>query len=1021
MGNLKIGSRLIISFILIGLVPFAVIGAISLFKSQDSLEKASFNQLLGVREIKKRQIENFFTERKGDMGVLTETVSTLRREANQKLSAVRDIKKTLITNYFTTIQGQITTFAESKTVVDAMRSFTVAFEDYQLDMDVEDEQVEQYRVELADYYKNHFGAEYKKQNGIDFDVEAALSKLSLPAVFAQHKYITQNENPLGEKHKLDANYDGSSYAFEHDAIHPIISHYLEKFSFYDIFLIEPITGHIVYSVYKELDFGTSLETGPWAQSGLAEAYKKAKSIGKGEFAFVDYKLYSPSYDAPAGFIASPIFVDNDMIGILAFQMPLDKITEIMSDRAGLGQTGETLLIGPEYNMRSDTYLDKENRSVVASFRKPENGKIETADVKEVFERSKTGVHYVLDYRKKPTISAFTPLKIGDVTWALVAKIDISEAFVPVDEEGIPFFEKYVKEYGYYDLFLIDQTGFVFYSAAKEADYQTNMVNGKYAGSGLGELTRKVMETKTFGLADFAPYAPSNNEPAAFIAQPVVEKEQIQVVVALQLSLAALNGIMQQRDGMGETGETYLIGQDKLMRSDSFLDPKGHSVKASFANPKTGSVDTKGAREAIAGKHGEEIIIDYNGNPVLSAYTSVDIGDGTKWGLLAEVDESEAFAAITDLEKLMIVVALVGALAISTSGYFIAKSISTPINMMTARMTSLAEGEKESDIPGAERSDEIGDMADAVVVFKDNMIKADKLAEEQRLEQEAKQKRAETIDELLHIFDEESTEALGIVASAAHEMSASANAMSEIAKNTSQQAGMASAATEQTSANVQSVATATEELAASANEINRQITQSTEIGVAAVDQAAQTNEMIQGLSDSVSSIGEVVDLITSIAEQTNLLALNATIEAARAGDAGKGFAVVAGEVKNLADQTGKATDEISKQIGLVQDRTGEAVTAIQDITGVIEQISEVSASIAAAMEEQEAATGEITRSVQEASDGTREVAENVSHVNEGATETEKSSGEVSVAAEDVSKQTEDLKEKVHTFLQNIRVA
>ena len=174
-----------------------------------------------------------------------------------------------------------------------------------------------------------------------------------------------------------------------------------------------------------------------------------------------------------------------------------------------------------------------------------------------------------------------------------------------------------------------------------------MMTGAYAKSNLGTLVKQVISTRSFGLADFAPYAPSNNEPAAFIAQPIVHGNTIEVIVALQLSLQSINAIMQQRQGMGETGETYLVGKDKLMRSDSFLDPTHHSVQASFAHPQKGSVNTEAANEALSGTNGRKIILDYNGNPVLSSYVPLKVGN-TTWALIAEIDKAEAFAAVTTI-------------------------------------------------------------------------------------------------------------------------------------------------------------------------------------------------------------------------------------------------------------------------------------------------------------------------------------------------------------------------------------
>ena len=222
----------------------------------------------------------------------------------------------------------------------------------------------------------------------------------------------------------------------------------------------------------------------------------------------------------------------------------------------------------------------------ASFANPGKGSVDTEAAREALA-GKSGDKVISDYNGNPVLSVFSPVNIKGLHWAIICEMDVAEAFSPVDENGEAFFNKYQQMYGYYDLFLINPNGYCFFTAAKEADYQTNLVDGKYSNSNLGELVRDVLKTKQYGMGDFAPYAPSNNEPCAFVAQPVVHDGKVELVVALQLSLEAINNIMQQRDGMGETGETYLIGSDKLMRSDSFLDPANHSVKASFANPGKG--------------------------------------------------------------------------------------------------------------------------------------------------------------------------------------------------------------------------------------------------------------------------------------------------------------------------------------------------------------------------------------------------------------------------------------------------
>ncbi len=1015
--RLKIGPKLIAAFLVIGIVPFAVIGLLAVNKSSDALNSAAFDRLESVRAIKKAQMESFFAERQSDMGVLVETVSTLRQEAFAKLTAVREIKKNAIESYFQHINDQVITFSENGMIVDAMRTFAHTAATFRDDNAMDPARIKAMRESLAEYYTGDFATEYVKQNGVNPPTDKWLAQLSDDAVALQHEYIRLNKNPLGSKHILDAGADPSRYSAYHKKVHPTIRNYLEKFGYYDIFLVEPTNGTIVYSVFKELDFGTSLISGPWSKTNFADAFKRARALKEpGTVALVDYKLYTPSYDAPAGFIASPIFENGQMTGVLVFQMPLDKITSIMGERAGLGKTGETYLVGPDQLMRSDSYLDPKYHTVTASFRDPSKGAVLTEASKAALA-GKSGADIVLDYNNNPVLSSYTPVKVGALSWGLLAEIDVAEAFVPIDASGKDYFAKYIEKYGYYDLFLMNPNGYVFYSATHEADYQTNMVNGPYKDSGLGKLTRDVLASKKYGVADFAPYGPSNNDPAGFIAQPVISKGKTELIVALQLSLDSINHIMQQREGMGQSGESYLVGPDKLMRSDSFLDQVNHTVKASFANPKKGSVNSVASNKALAGETGSEIVIDYNGNPVLSAYTQVQVGEAT-WALMAEIDESEAFAPIRELQLMMLVFAAVGILAIAGCGFLMARSLSGPIKKMTDAMGALAGKNLEVEIPGTERRDEIGEMANAVQVFKENMIRAEDLAEKEQLENQARHKRAETIDQLLNTFKGEVNEALSVVLSASTELEASSQSMSTTAEQTSHQASAVAAAANQAAANVATVASAAEELGASGNEISRQISESETITKTARSEGSSANDMIQGLSRSVNKIGDVVSLINDIAEQTNLLALNATIEAARAGDAGKGFAVVASEVKNLANQTAKATEEITGQVTEIQQVTERSVAAIGNVSDVIEKMGIISSSISAAVEQQGSAVQEIVMNVHEVSAGTSEVTKNITGVSVAANETGGAANEVLKTAQSVAQRSNLLRDQVDSFLNKI---
>jgi methyl-accepting chemotaxis protein/CHASE3 domain sensor protein len=379
---------------------------------------------------------------------------------------------------------------------------------------------------------------------------------------------------------------------------------------------------------------------------------------------------------------------------------------------------------------------------------------------------------------------------------------------------------------------------------------------------------------------------------------------------------------------------------------------------------------------------------------------------------AEIDQ-----AVTLTSVVSIVAVIIGVLA----AWLIGTGISKPIVNMTGAMGRLAEGDTTSEIPAQGRGDEVGSMAAAVQIFKENAIEVERL----KLEQEATEKRAEeekraAMNKMADDFQSSVGGIVESVSSASTQLQSTAQSMSATAEQTSQQSTTVAAAAEQASANVQTVASATEELSSSIAEISRQVSQSSQIAGRAVKDAGETDEQIQGLAQAAGKIGEVVSLITDIAEQTNLLALNATIEAARAGDAGKGFAVVASEVKNLANQTAKATDEIGAQIGGIQTATKDAVTAIQGIGKTIGEINEIATTIASAVEEQDAATKEIARNVEQAAIGTQDVTSNIGSVNQAASETGAASGEVLEAAQRLSGESETLRGEVDKFIAEVRV-
>ncbi|MDR4495727.1 MAG: HAMP domain-containing protein [Nitrospirales bacterium] len=380
----------------------------------------------------------------------------LEEQAKNQLTSIREMQKSRIEAYFRTIQDQVLTFSNDRMIIEAMKDFKPAFKNFRNEVPASEQDIQSWKSALATYYQKDFSEEYVRRN--PHQPSKALSyfgELDNDSIALQYHYIQANSHPLGRKDELSVSEDGTTYSQLHERYHPHIRDFLKTFGYYDIFLVDPDSGDIVYTVFKELDYSTSLIDGPYAQTGIGQVFREANASTNPETAtLVDFAPYPPSYEDPASFIASPIFDGSDKVGVLIFQMPIDRINAIMTNqgdwkRVGLGNSGETYLIGPDYTMRNQSrFLIEDMPSYLAAIRMAglpdhaielitaKNTSIGLQSVRtqgtQAAMAGKMDFARFPNYRQIPVLSAYAPLNIAGLQWAIMSEIDETEAFAPIN-------------------------------------------------------------------------------------------------------------------------------------------------------------------------------------------------------------------------------------------------------------------------------------------------------------------------------------------------------------------------------------------------------------------------------------------------------------------------------------------------------------------------------------------------------------------------------------------------------------
>ncbi len=714
-------------------------------------------------------------------------------------------------------------------------------------------------------------------------------------------------------------------------------------------------GKVLYSNDKDIVVGLSLQKS--SASPEFAAYKK----GMKGVAFTDFMRSSLRNDEPAAYFSAPVHKGKKNLGVILFHLPNDVFAEILEDRTSLGETGEIYMVGPDGMFRSDSKYFEESTLINPNFL------VDTESVAEGLADI-NGDRVIINYRGEYVLSSYMPVNIGDTTWVMIVEVDQVEAMTPRQKgQDLDYFAAYAQKYGYPDLYLLEPDGYIFYSAAHNRDYRTNILSGEFKGSSFADTVGAVLETKKMVISDVARYQPADDKPVSFLAMPFLQDEQVSMVVALRIPIAQINAIMETHGGSGATGDSYLVGADKRWRTES-LQTRNYKVQSTLLNPKL-VVDTQAVKEAMAGKSGTGITTNSLGEKVLASWKPFFF-HGLQWAIVNEVNQAEISKPVTRLLNTGSMVAVAGVLAVLLLSFLVSGGITRQVGAIMGAMSKVAEGDYNTKAEVISR-DELGIMASSFNdmisttkgLMEDRQVEHDQLQEsimellmeisemaegDMTVRATVREDATGTVADSLNMMLEELSRAIAKIKGYSEQVGVTANSLSASTDTLAVRSDSQSERISDAVKEIKQMTLAIEQAAVQANssaetsEISRAASAD---GTKAVEDTSLAMEAIRGnvqdtaraikrLGESSQEISDFAKTINDISDRTSILALNASIQAAAAGEEGRGFAVVAEEIQRLAERSAASTRQIDTLIrnilGEISDAGASMDSSIQEV-------------------------------------------------------------------------------------------